>query len=317
MEGCAAEPSVSSLFQPHLAIESPPNWVDRLVGSIEERWELVAPGVSRRQKTAQNLSLTSIRIDNALNMDAKTFRAATTMAYELLLAACEQSIHQHLVRVWNFIPSILEPLGEIKQRYMVFNAGRFSAYEKKYGGQDRFPVAVATASGVGHQGQDLVVHGLATDQPGKPVENPRQVPSYLYSKRFGHRPPCFSRGTLVNLNGDQRPTLLVGGTASICGEKTMYEEDLETQTSETLLNLNALVAAGCNQRSAPDVAQQKGVDLLYRFRHLRVYFRNFPPPENAIHDLLEHFPRLESLEIAQADVCRPGLVIEIEGAASI
>ena len=317
MEGCIAEPPVTLRFQPHLAIESPPTWVERLLGSIEERWELVEPGVWRRHKVAHNLSLTSIRIDNVLNMDAKGFQEATTRAYELLNAACQRNPHQHLVRAWNFIPSILEPLGEFQQRYMVFNAGRFAAYEKRYGGEDRFPVAVATASGVGHQGQDLVIHGLATDQPGKPVENPRQVPSYLYSKKFGRRPPCFSRGTLVNLNGDQRPTLLVGGTASICGEKTMYEEDLQTQTSETLLNLNALVAAGCNQPSAPEVTQKGELNLLHRFRHLRVYFRDFPAPENAVHDLLGQFSGLESLEIAQADVCRPGLVIEIEGAADV
>ena len=317
MEGCVAEPPVSSGSQPHLAIESPPVWVERLLGSIEEGWELVAPGVSRRHQGDHALSLTSIRIDNAFNMDAETFQAATSKAYELLSAACQKNSRQHLVRVWNFIPAILEPLGEFRQRYMVFNTGRFSAYEKKYGGPDRFPVAVATASGVGHHGQDLVIHGLATGQPGKPVENPRQVPSYNYSKKFGLLPPCFSRGTLVNLRGTQRPTLLVGGTASICGEKTMYEEDLEAQTSETLLNLNALVAAGCDRPFDPDSNRPGELNHLHRFRHLRVYFRDFPPPESTMRDLLGHFPRLESLEIAQADVCRPGLVIEIEGAADV
>jgi chorismate lyase/3-hydroxybenzoate synthase len=277
----------------------------------------VEPGVSRRHTRGDNLALTSIRIDNALQMGARTFRAATSKAYELLSDACQQNPQKHLVRVWNFIPSILEPLGEFRQRYMVFNAGRFSAYEKKYGGQDRFPVAVATASGVGHQGQDLVIHGLGTDQPGKPVENPRQVPSYNYSKKFGFLPPCFSRGTLVSFSGGKRSTLLVGGTASIRGEKTMYEEDLETQASETLLNLNALVASGCGQPFDPDSIQRGELNHLHRFRHLRVYFRDSPPPKNAVDSLLGQFPGLESLEIAQADLCRPGLVIEIEGAADV
>jgi hypothetical protein len=291
--------------------------VGRLLGPTKVGWELVEPGMSRRHTSAHSLSLTSIRVDNALHMDADTFRAATSKAYELLIASCEKNPHQHLARVWNFIPSILEPLDEFRQRYMVFNAGRFSAYEKKYGGRDRFPIAVATASGVGHQGKDLFVHGLATSQPGKPVENPRQVPSYNYSKKFGFFPPCFSRGTLVNLGGDHRSTLLVGGTASIRGEKTMYEEDLGAQTKETLLNLNALVAAGCKQPYDPDSIQRGKLNHLHRFRHLRVYFRDSPPTESSVENLLGHFPRLESLEIAQADVCRPGLVIEIEGAASL
>ncbi len=317
MEGCFTEQPVLSRLQPFLAIESPPVWVERLLGSIEEGWELLEPGVSRRHHGTHNLSLTSIRIDDALHMDAESFRAATTKAYELLCAACERDPHQHLVRVWNFVPAILEPLGAFRQRYLVFNAGRFLAYEKRYCGRDRFPVAVATASGVGHRGQDLVIHGLATNQPGRPVENPRQVPSYNYSKIFGSLPPCFSRGTLANLNGGRASTLLVGGTASIRGEKTMHEEDLEFQISETLLNLNALVAAGCNQPYDPDSIQRGELNFLHRFRHLRIYFRDFPPPENTLLELLGHFPRLESLEIAQADVCRPGLVIEIEGAASL
>ena len=248
-------------------------------------------------------------------MDAKTFQEATTRAYELLGEAIQQKPHRHLVRVWNFIPSILDPLGDFNQRYMVFNAGRFSAYERKYGGRDKFPVAVATASGVGHQDRDLVIHGLATDKPGKPVENPRQIPSYLYSKKFGHLPPCFARGTLVHLDDSQNPTLLIGGTASIRGEQTMFEEDLATQTSETLKNLDALVAAGCSRPYDPTLVKHGSFENLHRFRHLRIYFRDVPPPKNAVEDLLENFPGLESLEVAQADVCRPGLVIEIEGAA--
>ena len=318
MEGCVAEPHVSSSFQPHLDIESPPAWVERLLGTMEKDWELVETGVSLRYKRGQNFAFTSIRIDDALEMDAETFQSATTRAYELLSASCWQNQFQHLVRVWNFIPSILEPLGDFKQRYMVFNTGRFLAYEKEYGGREFFPSAVATASGVGHHGRDLVVHGLATGRPGMPVENPRQIPSYNYSKKFGRIPPCFSRGTLVGLNGGQEKTLLVGGTASICGEKTMHEENLEVQISETLMNLNSLVAAG-RRRSSPvvDPSRTGETDQLHRFRQLRVYFRDLPLSECTLRDLLGHFPRLESLEIAQADICRSGLVVEIEGAADV
>ena len=94
MEGCVAAPRVSSRFQSLLAVESPPEWVERLVGPIEDGWELVEPGLSRRQTGNHNLSLTSIRVDNALNMDAETFQAATTKAYELLSVACQQNPHQ-------------------------------------------------------------------------------------------------------------------------------------------------------------------------------------------------------------------------------
>lgn len=272
-----------------------------------------------RQFVADRLSLTSIRVENAVDMDAETFQAMTTFAYENLGTAIQEREggRHNLVRVWNFIPSILDPLGMFKQRYMVFNAGRYAAYEKRYGGRDRFPVAVATASGVGHRGTDLVIHGFATAGPGTPMENPRQVPSYHYSKEFGQIPPCFARGTLVNLREDGGATLLVGGTASIRGEKTMFEEDLEAQISETLTNLDTLVAVGCHKPLDIDTNQHGSLMHLRRFRHLRIYFRDFPPPEHSLRRLLGQFSELKSLEIAEADVCRPGLLVEIEGVASV
>lgn len=300
-----------------LDIELPPAWVGKLFGSIGEQWELVATGVHLRRTRTIGLALTSIRVDNAVKLDAQALEAAATLTYELLIGECERNQNHHLVRVWNHIPSILEPLGQFSQRYMVFNAGRFAAYEKTYGGRDRFPVAVATASGVGHKGSDLIVHGLATKYPARPVENPRQVPAYRYSKKFGRLPPCFSRGTLIEFDGSAHATLLVGGTASIRGENTMFEEDLEKQARETLTNLDALVAAGNSEPVDSAAVAESGLRHLHCFRHLRIYFRDTPLQEKVLHGLVRNFPRLESLEIAQADVCRPGLVIEIEGTAEI
>ena len=117
-------------------------------------------------------------------------------------------------------------------RYMVFNAGRHDAYSDQRG-------ALGTASAVGIKGSDLSIHCLALEEPGTPVENPRQTPAWQYSARYGPLPPCFSRATIVDLAG--RRTLLIGGTASVVGEDSRHAGQFDAQVEETLLNLEALI----------------------------------------------------------------------------
>ena len=80
---------------------------------------------------------------------------------------------------------------------MVFNAGRFEALSDWFGGPGRLPDSLPAASAVGHDGDDFAVHCLLLSRPGVAVENPRQVPAFRYSARYGPRPPCFARATVV------------------------------------------------------------------------------------------------------------------------
>src|SRR6187455_2321525 len=105
-------------------------------------------------------------------------------------------------------------------RYMVFNAGRFAALEELHGGRGELERSVASATGVGHKGEDLHVHCLATRAGGRAVENPRQVPAYRYSTRYGPVPPCFARATEVASYGSR--TLLVAGTSAVQGEDSTH-----------------------------------------------------------------------------------------------
>src|SRR5260221_165545 len=124
-----------------------------------------------------------------------------------------------------------------------------------------FPRALASASAVGTSRGDVVVHCLAAEAAGQPVESPRQVPAYRYSRRFGPMPPCFARATVVRPRG-AAPLLMVGGTASIRGEESMHETDLAAQMDETLANLASVVGAAWSEGPAASAA-------LARYRHLR------------------------------------------------
>jgi enamine deaminase RidA (YjgF/YER057c/UK114 family) len=173
-----------------------------------------------------------------------------------------------------------------------------------FGGVDQVRRCVATASGIGYGGDDLVIHCLAAASPGTPVENPRQVPAYLYSRRFGPTPPCFARATVTELEG--RRLLLVAGTASIRGEESVHIGDLEAQTQETLINLRSVIAkaSGGDERSA--------LDLL---REVRVYHPRLADGP-ALKDLSERaFLNVAEVELLRADLCRSELLVEIEGVA--
>jgi chorismate lyase/3-hydroxybenzoate synthase len=197
---------------------------------------------------------------------------------------------------------------------MVFNEGRFAAYEGHYQRVSAFPSAVATASGTGHTGADLVIHALAAGEPGLSVENPRQVPAYRYSERYGPRPPCFARATLLPGGGSSPVRLLVGGTASILGEESRHLDCLETQLEETLRNLDALIGAG--QSLVRSAAPRRGGGLSC-FREIRVYHPERVPRELLLARINASFASAESVEFVTSDLCRPELMVEIEGLAEI
>jgi hypothetical protein len=253
-------------------------------------------------------TLVTVRKAGAARLDPRAFEACTREAYSSIAAQLRDSATRYPVRFWNYIPDIHRPCGEGLDRYMCFNAGRFAACSEWLGGPDTFDRLLATGSGVGHAGEDLVIHALASSRPGVAVDNPRQVPAYKYSRRFGPRPPCFARATVLGDPGNRRPPLLlVGGTASIRGEESVHLSDLRGQTLETFENLASLV------RSASGTSAG-GLDA---YREIRVYhFRD--ADRDTIADLVvNEFPPPTRVEYFRADLCRPELSVEIEGVAEL
>jgi chorismate lyase/3-hydroxybenzoate synthase len=218
----------------------------------------------------------------------------------------EQLDGRHPVRFWNHIPRINAPADNGRDRYMVFNAGRFDAFSTWFDGIHSLPQRVPTASGVGHAGNDLVIHCLACDELGIPVDNPRQVPPCHYSPRYGPLPPCFTRATkIANL-------LLVGGTASVRGEDSIHLGNLAKQTHETFLNLATLVAAAQGKKT-----DKNWQEYLLPYRDLRVYLPRLEHADFVTDRIRRAFPRLRRLETLHADLCRPELLVEIEGLAEL
>lgn len=249
-----------------------------------------------------------VRVPHADALPDLELEHATSAAYLLIRSALHGGAAHHPVRFWNFIPGIVDAAAaDGLDRYMVFNAGRFAAFADWFCAADRDRLAphIATATGVGHGGSELVVHCLADRLPGQPVENPRQCAAYRYSDAYGPLPPCFARATLV---ADDTPTnnarrVLVGGTSSILGEDSVHIGNLSEQTRETLDNIEALL-------------REAGADGLAALHDVRVYHvheHHGPAILDQVHQRLPHL--VGRVEMVHAPLCRPDLGVEIEGMA--
>lgn len=292
-----------------------PSWVHDLLGPAAPPAAAAADPFAVAVTESPAFALVTVRAPGVADLGPAAFERCAAGVYAAAAAELRSRAARHPVRFWNYIPDIHRPCGKTPDgrpldRYMVFNAGRYAACADWFGGDQAFDRLLATASGVGHAGADLVVHALAAAHPGLAVENPRQVPAYRYSRRYGPKPPCFARATVVPMlaaDGRGRSMVLVGGTASVRGEASVHVGDVTAQTAETLENLAALVHAAAT-------AVGTGATGLEDFRDVRVYYVR-PDDLPSVTALLRDAVPAARVEYVRAELCRADLLVEIEGVA--
>lgn len=285
-----------------------PQWVEELAdwGPVTTSTE---QGIDIECAHGGAKGLACVRLAGARDMEAGRLEADAARAYEIILRRLEDMQTPYPVRFWNFIPDIHRDAGNGRDRYMVFNSGRFAAFAAHYAGSQAFDHHLATASAVGYDGMDLLILCLARAAAGQPVDNPRQIQAYRYSPRFGPRPPCFARGMVIDEEG--RRLLLAGGTASIVGEESTHAGDLKSQFDETLENLASLV------RESAGSAHRGAWRELESYRELRVYHPRKEDESTLRQWLASAMPNVHRLEVRQASLCRAELLVEIEGVADL
>ncbi len=278
----------------------PPGWVMRLFAGASGHQ---LAGV---QLHSDELSLLHAHLPCVVDMSADETQQAVADLYANLGIQLA-TIERRPVRMWNYMPQPTASLETARDRYMAFNQGRHDGYGRwpglARGATSHFP----TASAVGVDGPDLTVYCLASTAPGEPIENPRQIPAWRYSKRYGPASPSFARATATTIQGRRR--LLIGGTASVVGEDTVHAGDIRAQMAETLENLASVIA------SAGSVSTKGGA--LGRLIDVRVYLTR---PDDAVlvrEQLATACPRLDAVELVIAPLCRRDLLVEIEGVAEI
>lgn len=241
-------------------------------------------------------------------------------SYAAMTDACRALGYPHPLRMWNFIPGIHESHAGL-DRYQSFCRARHEPLERHLKAiGDGFPAATV----IGTRAQEGVIYFLAAKEPGRHLENPRQLPPPEYPEAYGPRSPSFSRATLARSGGETanapslargprldpiaESALYISGTASIVGHESRHSFDTGRQTREILRNLEELVqtagrASGLAFRDLRDIVRA------------RVFLRDLAdlPAVSAL--LQPALPGAQPILYHEGDLCRRELMIEIEGIA--
>lgn len=139
-----------------------------------------------------------------------------------------------------------------------------------------------------------------------PLENPSQTAAFDYGADYSPRSPKFSRAMAVTTN-DYALTF-ISGTASITESESRFLGDIEGQTRQTLDNMEALVTKENFTRHGVPGHGGTLKDLAL----VRVYIKrqeDYQQTKAIVESRLGELPTI----YAVADVCRPELLVEMEG----
>jgi chorismate lyase / 3-hydroxybenzoate synthase len=224
---------------------------------------------------------------------------AVEAAYAHLLEVARASGCASLLRAWNYLPAINAGEGDA-ERYRRFCLGRAAALEAAgYGERE-----LCAGTAIGSEESRLRIYLLCGSSPGINIENPRQVSAYRYPRRYGPRSPSFARATAIAGANDSR-LLMISGTASVVGHRTVHVGDVEAQVMEIVRNLDSLLVEAATTLDRPGLREFGDESLM------RVYVRreaDWPAIEKCLRSCWPQV-RLAGL---RGDICRSDLLVEIE-----
>jgi enamine deaminase RidA (YjgF/YER057c/UK114 family) len=244
---------------------------------------------------------------------AQTLAALEQMAEVLRKAG---SGFEHAARTWFYLGGITDPEADT-QRYKELNRARSDFYHPLSFHKnmvEKVAEGVYPAStGIGMQGIGITA-GCLTLQTSRSdvrllaLENPRQTPAYAYHPRYSPQSPKFSRAMAL-VAGDY-VTTWVSGTASIVDAESLHLEDPVRQTEQTIDNIERLISR--ENMGFHGIAGAGAT--LQDLAKIRVYVKRSEDYDIVRAICRKRFGTLPAI-YAIADVCRPELLVEIEGVA--
>lgn len=256
----------------------------------------------------------------SLHLDGRTSYEQSAEAFASMrrVLARAGAGFQDVVRTWLYQGCITEEVDGV-ERYRELNRARtdfFAGIDFEHR-----PVPVArnghaiypASTGIGTLCHGLVTACMTLQTERKDVEllaleNPLQTSAFEYPKEYSIKSPKFARAMAVRI-GDH-VTTWISGTASIVNSETVHKGDIEKQTDQTLTNIERLIDAENFARLGWKGAGATFDDLA----KLHVYVKHpedFEKCRAVCERRLGHVPAI----YAVADVCRPDLLVEIEGVA--
>ena len=208
-----------------------------------------------------------------------------------------------IYRQWNYIEQITS-MHEGRQNYQEFNDARSRFYNSATW-SNGYPAA--TGIGTSFGGVMIEVYAIKGENVvNHPIDNPMQISAHCYSQKVltgitdekERTTPKFERARIV---GD---TIYISGTAAIKGEESLALNDASAQTAETMQIIKRLIAAD----NVPVKISESEYTLL------RVYIKNSNEADEVVKFMEANYADTPKHYLI-ADVCRPELLVEIEGTA--
>ena len=256
----------------------------------------------------------------SLHREGRTAYEQSLEVFESMQSALAQggASFEDVVRVWLYQGSITEEVHGV-ERYRELNRARtdFFAnipFDKRslpspHNGHAIYPAS----TGIGTRCHGLITACMALQSKRDDVsllglENPLQISAFDYPKEYSVKSPKFARAMAVRVGN--HVTTWISGTASIVNAETVHKGDAMKQTEQTLTNIEKLIAPENFARHGWADAGATLADLA----KIHVYVKH-PEDFDKVRQVCERrLGRLPAI-YAVADVCRPDLLVEIEGVA--
>lgn len=238
------------------------------------------------------------------------YTEGTRAAYCAALELMDGLGYKNCFRMWNFVSDINGDNADGLEIYRDFCKGRAEAFELFHFGDAQVP----SATGIGSLGGGIAFYFLASRSAAlTSVENSKQVSAYHYPQQYGPRPPKFARATYLSATHTDRSggQVYVSGTASIRGHETRHEGDLVKQVELSLDNIAHLVSR--DNLAAHEIDRETGLNDL---DNIKVYVRHREDIPTVRRICSDRFSAFANISYLNVDVCRSGLLVEIEGIVS-
>ena len=224
-----------------------------------------------------------------------------------------------IIRQWNYIEQITGidiNNNSTSQHYQIFNDVRSKFYQLA-SFDHGYPAATGIGMEFGGISIDIIAAKSANNKSIFGLKSPVQLDAYSYSKEvlaenntmsdFCRTTPKFERAKI--LVTPENTLIFISGTAAIVGQASITQ-NVEQQTEMTIHNIMSLISPENLQKHGIISSEKANID------HLRVYVKYRNDMQQVKNICLKHFPHIP-IAVAVADICRPELLVEIEGQAVI
>jgi enamine deaminase RidA (YjgF/YER057c/UK114 family) len=235
--------------------------------------------------------------------------------HNILLA--ENMDFSNVIRQWNYIEKITD-FNDNNQHYQIFNDVRSAFYNNSH-----FVHGYPAATGIGMETGGVIIDFIAMKENTNltiiPIKSPVQSDAHQYTKKVlahneiagnvAETTPKFERAKAI-VSGNSC-LVHISGTSAIKGQFSVEANDATKQINITLDSIYKLIANENLIKHGINSSQVKATPCYFR-----VYVKN-PTDYSKVKTACEKYIKDVPAIYLKADICRPELLVEVEGVLTI